>query len=580
MSEMNKNPEMSETSEGEKGYSLAFKEDGVFLTVYPYMDDSVLFELTDISKILHDHGVMDYRIETIAKIMREGKGEEMKIAENVGWDNSKEQNANSIEKAESETEMGDSSVEETKLNTDEGISKEDEIKAEPVIDISISKDRMEAALHIEINENSKKPTEDMLRAKIKERGIVFGIREEAIQNIVKFKVDDVIIAEGIPPVNGTNAYIVKKFEAENKGRPEKLEDGKVDFKNLNLFTIVKEGTLLAERIPQTQGIAGTDVLGGTVAAKPGKAAMLPAGKNTKIVDDHKIISAIDGQVIISGNKISVDPTIQINGDVDLSTGNIEFNGSIIVKGSVQAGFSIKAEGDVEVAGTISGGTVEARNVTVRAGIQGMQRGHIIAREDIRSSFAENAKIIAGRDAIISEAILHSSVSAGKRIIVQGRRGVISGGSAVAGEMILVKCAGNQMDTSTKLEVGINPMLREEYQTIRKKYAQAQEELDQAQKALTILKAMDPEQLSESKKELFLRLTKSQFPLAGKVKQYRDRIMQIEEAFENLREGKIRVSEFVYPGVKLVVGSVIKHIRSKEQHCTFYVENGEIKTGPY
>lgn len=590
------NPIVAETGSKEKGYLLKFKEDGTYLTVYPYTDDRILFELTDITKLLHKNGIKNYGIELIAKTIREGKGEEIKIVNHV--DGSTNTNNNTFSDistthnnvsvnpnpnnhtSDSSTNVSDSS---TKNITDiSNVSNKniEEITSEPTITITVSKDKMTAALRIEMQADSKKPTINMIMDKINEIGIVFGIQEQAIKQAIQYGANDIVIAKGKAPVNGENASIIKKIDAAKQGQPENLENGKVDFKNLNLFIVVKEGELLAERIPPTPGIPGMDILGGVVAAKPGKTMMLPAGKNTKIVDEHKVVATTDGQVLVTGNKMSVTPTIEIKNDVDLSTGNIEFNGSVIVRGSVQAGFMIKAEGDVDVFGSISGGTVEARNITVKAGIQGMQRGYIKAREDIRSSFAENARIIAGHDIFISEAVLHSNLSAGKRIIVQGRRGVIAGGSAVAGEEILTKFAGTQMDTSTKLEVGINPMLRDEYQEARKALTKAQVTLDQAQKALNVLKATNPEQLSPTKKELLLRLTKSQFPLAGDVKKYKDRVLEIEAAFEELKAGKIKISDTAYPGVKIVVGSVIKHIRSTVQHSTFYEEDGEIKTGPF
>lgn len=583
-------PAVPETGRREKGYTLEFKNDGTYLTVYPYIDDRILFELTDITKILHKNGIKNYGIELIAKTIRDGSGKEIKIANSIGNNTStmsttapagKSATSDGNTKTSNHTIVsGDSTLVSSADNGNVSSQNNEMSASDPVITITISKDKMTAILRIEREAESKKPTINMIMDKINESGIVFGIQEKAVKNALQYSGNDVVIAEGKAPVNGENASIVKKFNVAKQGQPESLDNGRVDFKNLNLFTVVEKGELLAERIPQTPGIPGMDILGGAVAAKPGKAMMLPAGKNTKIIDDHKVVATLAGQVIVTGNKMSVTPTIEIKNDVDLSTGNIEFNGSVIVRGSVQAGFMIKAEGDVDVFGTISGGTVEARNITIKAGIQGMQRGYIKASEDIRSNFAENARIIAGRDIFISEAVLHSDLSAGKRIIVQGRRGVIAGGSAVAGEEILTKFAGTQMDTSTKLEVGINPMLRDEYQEARKALTKAQVTLDQAQKALNVLKATNPDQLSPTKKELLLRLTKSQFPLAGDVKKYKDRVLEIESAFEDLKAGKIKISDTVYPGVKIVVGSVIKHIRSAVQHSTFYEEDGEIKTGPF
>ncbi|MDF2904093.1 MAG: hypothetical protein K0S25_1731 [Bacillus sp. (in: firmicutes)] len=547
MDDKNTEFECSETGSEEKGYLLKFKKDGVFFSVFPNDDETNLFELTDITKILDEHGAPNYSIELLMKVVREKDGIEVKISDDL-------------------------------------LPQE---KAEPIapeIKIYPSKDKMEAVVNITVLDKEIKPTFNMVMDKLNEKGIVFGIDEEAIKKAVKNAIEsgscEMLVVQGTRPTNGTDAKLLKLVDNDAKGRPADLEHGRVDFKNLNLFTIVTKGQILAERIPHTQGSSGMNIFGDTVAAKPGKPFMIPAGKNTQIIEEHKVVSLIDGQFSMIGNKMTVTPTIEIKGDVDLSTGNITFNGSVIIRGSVQMGFEVKAEGDIEVYGSISGGTVEGKNIIVKAGIQGMQRGIIKAKEDVKASFAENAQIVAGRDIMISEAVLHCNLSAGKKIVVQGKRGMIAGGIAVAGEEILVKIAGNQMDTVTKLEVGINPMLREEYSTAKKALKKSEEDLDQAKKALNVLKAVNPDDLPLAKKELLLRLTKSQFPLAGEVKKFKDRIATIEAEFDNLKSGRIKVAEITYPGVKVIVRSVVKQLKTATQHCTFSEENGEVKISEY
>lgn len=547
MDDKNTKFECSETGSEEKGYLLKFKEDGVFFSVFPTDDETSKFELTDITKILDEHSVTEYSLEILTKAVREKDGIEVKIS-------------------------NDLPVEEHVKPID------------PEIKIYPSKDKMEAVVNVTIMDKNIKPTFNMVMDKINEKGIVFGIDEEAIKKVVKSAIEldscEMLVVQGTRPTNGEDAKLLKYVENDAKGKPADLEHGRVDFKNLNLFTTVTKGQVLAERIPHTQGIPGMNIFGDTVAAKPGKPIMIPAGKNTQIIDEHKVISLIDGQFTMTGNKMTVMPTIEIKGDVDLSTGNINFNGSVVIRGSVQMGFEVKAEGDIEIYGNISGGTVEGKNITIKAGIQGMQRGIVRAKEDVKASFAENAQIVAGRDIVISEAVLHSNLSAGKKIVVQGKRGMIAGGTAIAGEEILVKVAGNQMDTITKLEVGINPMLREEYAGTKKALKKSEEELDQAKKALNVLKAVNPDDLPLAKKELLLRLTKSQFPLAGEVKNFKDKLAKIEAEFENLKSGRIKVADIAYPGVKIIVRSVVKQIKSQTQHCTFSEENGEVKISEY
>lgn len=545
MDENARMPEIQEVGGRESGYLLSFREDGVYLTVYPRTEAEAQIELTEITEKLHAHGFMKYGVELLTKVIQQQSGAPVQIVE-------------------------------------DGEPPEDEevVFLPPKFVIEVSKDRMKANLKVELEANSMQPTYEMAMEELQKRNICYGIDEDGVRNAIHRAGNLAVIARGNPPVHGENAVLVKKIDLDRRGRPKELENGRVDFKNLHLFVTVKKGDLLVERIPHTQGTPGMDIYGNQVAAKPGKPAMLPMGKNTKIVKEHKLVASIDGQLVLQGAKYVVDPSIEIKGDVDLSTGNIEFSGSVFVRGSVQSGFSIKAEGDVEVAGTISGGTVEGRNVIVKAGIQGMNRGGIKAKEDVRSTFAENAKIVAGRDALISDSIMHSTVSAGKRIVVDGGRGVIAGGSLAAGEEISAKTIGTQMDTNTRLEVGVNPMLRDEFQQTKKALETAEKTLDDTLKAINLLKSISPENLTQQKREMLLRLTKSQFPLANEVNQYKERLQVIETAFEDMKFGKIRVSNVMYPGVKVIVGSVMKSIQSKVEHASFYEEDGDIKMGPY
>lgn len=454
------------------------------------------------------------------------------------------------------------------------------IEAEPSIQISISRDRMEATLQIDMPQGSRPVSMDTIMDKIKSAGIVYGIDLPTIEIAITRPGSTVVCANGLSPVNGVNASITYSVDLENKGRPAELDDGRVDYKNLNMFTVVQQDELLAEKIPATMGTAGIDVFGNEVPAKPGKDLILPTGKNVYAVEGLKVYAGQAGQLVAINKKLNVIPIIEVKGDVDLSTGNIEFVGSVLVKGSVQTGFTVKAEGNVEIAGNVCGGIVEGKNITVRMGIQGMNKGYIQASENIVAKYIENAIVSAGKDVVVSDVVLHSKVSAGKRVIVEERRGLIVGGQISAGEEIKAKIIGTQSATSTDIEVGVNPALREEYQVARKEIRKLEFDLEQAQKALNILRAMNQSTMPPDKREMLLKLTKAQFHLIGQTENLRNRLAEIEIALEEMRYGHIKVSDTVHPGVKLVVGTLIKPIRDAAKFAKFYAEDGEIKTGSY
>lgn len=525
------------------GYLFEFQETGVYLTVYP-SDTELDFNV--LQNILKENKADAYEMEVLVQALREKRGEPVKIAPPVP------------------------AAAASKEGTEE-----------PRIKIDISRDKMSASVSFEINENSKKLTAEKVLAEIKNKGITFGISLEKIEEAVERPDEVTVIAEGILPQNGSDGRIKKYFDAVDRGRPVQDSMGRVDYKNLNLFMLVSAGDVLAERIPHTHGIPGTNIFGDSVAAKPGKPMAIPNGKNTK-VEGETIIATMSGQVVESGKKISVDAVLSIKGDVDLATGNINFNGSVNISGGVQPGFFVKAAGDIEIKGTVSGAVVEGRNIIVSGGVQGMNRGHLYAREDFRASFAENANITAEKDIHISDVVLHSELRAGKKIVLEGHRGHIMGGAALAGEEIRAKIVGNSMNVSTKLEVGVNPMMRDKYTKLRSKLREEKEKFDQIHKTLQTLNGMDRSKFSQDKLEMFAQTTRLQFTMAGQIERDEKELEEMQQALEVMKTGKIRVSDKAYPGVKLVIASIMKTIQSEAQHCTFYVDQEEslIRIGAY
>lgn len=539
---MSENERFLEETEGKisslDGYfNISIDEDGVFLVVYPPQGTGNPVKIPQLLEALESRGIGKVDNVLLVRVVKEALGTPVKVADKP-------------------------------------------VQPESEIHVTVSKDRMEATMEIIAPKGCKPVTIEDVNEKISKAGIVYGLDSEAVQLSLEKPGIEVVIAKGLRPVDGTNASITYLIDLESKGRPVELEDGRVDFKNLNMFTTVQKDELLAEKIPATSGTPGMDILGKEVSAKPGRDVVLPLGKNVYAAEGLKVLAAQAGQLLIANNKVSVIPLIEIKGDVDLSTGNVEFVGSVIVKGSVQTGFTVKAEGNIEIAGNVSGGTVEGKNVIVRMGIQGMHRGYIKATEDVIAKYIENATVYAAKDVKVSDVILHSKVSAAKRVIVEERRGLIVGGHISAGEEIRAKVIGTNSATSTDIEVGVNPKLREEYQESRKEIKKLELNLDQTQKALNILRAMDQRTMPADKRETLLKLTKAQFHLIGQIETLRNRLAEIELALEEMRYGHIKVADTVHPGVKLVVGTLVRPIRDSVKFANFYAEDGEIKTGSY
>lgn len=448
------------------------------------------------------------------------------------------------------------------------------------IKVTISRDRMSAYLTIELPDNAALPTVDEVMEAMTSAGLQCGFIEDAISQALCQPGAMVQCAEGLAPVNGTDACIIRLIDTGECGRPVELEGGLVDYKNLNLYTMVEKGQLLAEKNPATTGTPGKDILGKEISARAGKDVPLLAGKHMEVVDGNKLIATTSGQLLIVCGKMNVTPVQEIKGDVDLSTGNIAFIGDVLIRGSVTEGFQVTASGNIDIYGTVSGSVVEGQNVTVRMGIIGMNHGRVVGKGSVAAKFIENATVLATEDILVSDVVLHSHLHAGKNVIVSGKKGLIVGGLTVAGVDICAKTVGTSSATATELQAGVNLKVHDEYNLLRIEMKSCEDSLNQISQGINKFKAVDPMSLPPERREILLKLTRTQFTLLGQAEKTTKRLAELKSMLTNIQKGQIKVSDTVFPGVRLVIGSLVKSIQEAIRFVAFYAEAGEVKFRPY
>ena len=176
--------------------------------------------------------------------------------------------------------------------------------------------------------------------------------------------------------------------------------------------------------------------------------------------------------------------------------------------------------------------------------------------------------------------MHSTLRAGHHLGMDEGKGQITGGNLAAGEEIRAKCIGNEANVITRVSVGVNPMLQKEYQAVLKEYNEAKKRQESLNKTLSTLEKIDVNQLPPAKVEQLNALVRSQFPLAGQVERCERRLREIDAELQKMRNGRVRVLDTMYPGVRLSINSIIKNVQVKETHCTQYVKDDFIVVGAY
>lgn len=413
------------------------------------------------------------------------------------------------------------------------------------------------------------------------QGITHGVKEEVIEDFLANRqyCTPYVIAEGIQPVPGKDAEIEYFFDTELRAKPQLNEDGSVDFHKLNSISHIKKGEILATLTPETKGEPGYTVVGTPIPPREAKKKKLSFGKNISYTEDRlSIVSDVDGHVSLVDDQVFVSDTYSVLADVDASTGDIEYNGNIDVKGCVRSGFVLKAEGNITVNGVVEGATLIAEgDIILRCGIQGMGKGTLSAKGNIVTKFIENATVKAGGN-ITTEAILHSRVNAKNSILVTGKKGFVTGGKVAALCQIEAKTIGSTMGAETVISVGIDPEDKERMQTCQLEMTRLKKEIARVepvvQKFMKILKAggkLPADKLAQTR---MLAAQYQSFKAAYDENEKELMKLYDQEAAE--KEAKICVKDKIYPGVKIVISEAMYIVKEVSQYCQFKKQGVDIK----
>jgi uncharacterized protein (DUF342 family) len=419
--------------------------------------------------------------------------------------------------------------------------------------------------------------------------VVHGINEEALRDFADRPVykERFLVAEGTKPVNGQDACIQYNFETDQtKIQLREGSNGRIDFKDLNIIKNVVENQPLAKKVPPETGAVGRTVTGKVIPAKSGRDIPLPLGKNVHAGDnDATIIADINGQVILVGGKINVEPILTVEGDVNLKTGNIIFLGNVNISGNVEDGFSVKAAGNIEVNGTVEKAELDAEgDIIVHQGITGKSTGSVKAGQSIWARFIENALIESGNMVVVSDGIINSQVDANKCIVCQGKRAHIVGGRLRASEEINAKILGSPTSgTETICEVGIDPKSKMQLEQLTVSKESLEKQLEEIHRNIQTLINIKKQRksLPEDKEANLQELMDKRQLLAEDLQKANEDIVKVQEFLDTITvRGKVSASSKVYPGVKIVIRDAVSDVRTEYRAVTFILENNLVRVVKY
>jgi hypothetical protein len=521
-------------------FKFACRQDGFYITVYPPVDGGKPATTDDLLTYINKKGLNDYvDVLAVKNLFGKNESKSLRLSEVTPIPNS---------------EYG-------------------------VYTIASDNMRVEAVFYPPFD-GADVLSADEIKSDLAAIGVKAGIDDEQINAFLENHnyFEPFIVAKGTDPIEGHDGRIEYKFNTEPVKAPKVKPDGTVDFHELDNVNHIKNGEVLAELFPEDLGTPGVDVKGKTVYPHKVKRVMFKYGRNMHVSNDgRQLISEVSGHVSLENDKVFVSNTLEVV-DVDNSTGNINYNGGVLVKGNVLAGFSVEATGDITVEGLVEGAILKAGgNITLVRGVQGGGKAILKAGGNIVTKFIEGAENVSAGGTIETDSILHSKVVAKGAITVKGRNGLIVGGDVKSTVLIDCMTIGNEMGTTTVVGVGVDPTVKKRIDVLKHELEEMGKQKLQLSQVVTVLRKRQDEEgkLSPDKQSLQQKTMRQMILLEQKITTNKKELEDLRGMISEDSNARIKVAKTAYVGTKLMFGDQYLFLRKKYDYCQFVKREGDI-----
>lgn len=409
-----------------------------------------------------------------------------------------------------------------------------------------------------------------LQDMIKNEGITYGVQTNTLKELVEKSAaaeleasqeETYVVAQGKDPANAVDGRIDFLVEPSDEDvRFEINEDDPIDYKNTNLIKNVTAEQHLATIVQPITPENGIDVFSDAIVATEGQPIKPKLGSNIT-VDEDKLYATCNGRFIKDGEELSVSPVYNVRGDVDLTIGNINFIGSVIVQKDVLDDFSVYAKESLEIGGIAGAANIESDvSIKLNGGMNGKTKGFIRCQGTIESKYLNEVTAVSWGDVNVQKSIMNSVVKTKAKISVPN--GSIIGGEASA--LMGIDCAviGSDLGTMTCVTAGQDYELQDRLKAYESQLLEIGQEIDRIDRIVGPI-------LADKSKLLTLPVDKKKAlkGLLEQLKRNKEEQARIRQESENLQNEtektsvkEIKVRKILYSGVRVTIGNCKKLIK--------------------
>lgn len=440
------------------------------------------------------------------------------------------------------------------------------------IEVTFSEDESEAFITLRAPKGGEEYKESQIAALLKDAGVAYGIDFDAIKEMVSQKIYNKPFRAAVnkKPEDGTDGWFEFLFKTNIDTKPKILKDGSVDYSSYGEVPTVEEGQEIVRYHRAIQGVDGVSVRGETIVAKKGKDLAKLKGRGFYLDEKGEIYYAkYDGKITYIDERLVIDKELVIEGDVSYTTGNVEFQNDVHIRGNVLTGVKITSlKGSIIVDGYVESAVLLAKhNVVLKNGMQGNGKGSIDAGGDVTGKFFEQVSIKASGD-VKANAIMNSNVVCGQDVIVSGRYGIIIGGYIKATRYIKATIIGNMSEVRTVVETGVDGDLFAILAKCEQEKAKAEITVDKINKAIEqvniVLEKTDRSDLKEKK----IILMRNKIEKDTLINKYTKEKQDIVEKMGKANLARVTIDKVIYPGTMVIINGMKASVDDMCSHVEY------------
>lgn len=426
------------------------------------------------------------------------------------------------------------------------------------IHLKIHQDKMRAQAIIFHKECA---TEEEIVDLLKKNKIYKGILIRNIQEVLLTKyVGFFDISRGKEPIHDKPAPLEIFFEEDELKEFENMvEMLTVDTRSVKDINIADRNQLLINIGEIAEGKDGYTIQGATLRKKDiSPTSTITCGPNVTLSDDEKEVYAKKAGHIVwrpEEHYIDIEPIYIVEGNVDFNEGNIiGFVGKVVVKGDVKPKFSIVAEGDIEIHGSVEDAVVESTtgNVFIGGSIIHQNEGYIQAKGTIHGMIATNAELRAA-NIIIEKEVMNSNLEASNEIIVAGSPGVLVGGMAKARTLIRTNTIGSESWIPTKIHVGDVSEKKKRLRSLNQQIGKQLSDLKEAKQIVKLLQErQQTQELTEAQEEQLETAIEKISQVEEDIEYDREEEDTLKKDIDDQKDAKLEVIKTLHPHVDLYI----------------------------